>query len=108
MKTMRDVRSASGQSRSSNGGMEQALYRLHHDRVFAPDDGEDALHPQQIVAVGQHQRVEPVGDMLPMQRFGECETKRADLGVVTVDVVMVMMLVPGRMCSCSCVRGSAS
>ena len=36
-----------------------------------------------------HQRVEPVGDVLPLQRRIERQAERADLGIVTVGIVRV-------------------
>ncbi len=55
--------------------MKQPLYALNDDWSFAPRDVEDAFHPQQVVAMAQHQRVEPIGYMLPVQRIRELEAE---------------------------------
>ena len=76
--------------------MEQPLHGLNHNRVVAAGNIEDALHAQQIVAVTEHQGVEPIRHVLPMQRRIELQTERADVGTVAVHIfmtVMVMMVV---------------
>ena len=85
--------------------MKQALHRLHDDRTFAVDNIEDALHAQQVIAMAEHQRVEPVGDMVPMQWLVEPQHERSDLGAVAVDVVMVsmsMVMIVGTMRTAMC------
>src|SRR5258708_22578120 len=71
--------------------MKQALHRLHDYRTIAAGDVENSLHAQQILTMAKHQRIEPVGNVVPMQRLVELKDERANLGVVPIDIVMMAM-----------------
>src|SRR3954466_15575824 len=49
--------------------VEQVLHSLDHDRLFPPDDRKNTLHPKQLIAMSHDESIEPICDMLPVQRL---------------------------------------
>jgi hypothetical protein len=76
--------------------MEQPLHSLHDDWSLSPIDVQNTLHPKQVIAVAQHERVKPIGDVLPMQRCIELKTKRSNVCAMAVHILMVMVVVFAR------------
>ena len=66
------------------------LNAVDGDRPVAAGDVQDALDPQQIVAVERDQHLDPVGEFRPVQRRLAAQAEGADAGVVAIGVERVL------------------
>jgi hypothetical protein len=69
--------------------MHEMLHRMHRHRRFRVGDIEDALHPQQLIAMPVEQHRQPDTEPRPIDRLVEAERQSAD-------IVGVAMMIAGR------------
>ena len=75
--------------------MHQMLHRMHRHRRCRVGDIEDALDPQQRIAMAVEQHRQPDAEPRPIDRLVEAERQRAD-------IVGVAMMIVGRMIVAIC------
>ena len=76
--------------------MHEMLYRMHRHRCCRVGDIEDALHPQQLIAMAVEQHRQPDAEPRPIDRFVEAERQRADIVGVAMMIIGRMVMAPSR------------
>ena len=72
--------------------MHEVLHRMNRHRRFRVGDIEDALDPQQLVAMAMEQHRQPNAEPRPIDRLVETERQSTDIAVA--------MMIFGRMAIC--------
>jgi hypothetical protein len=73
--------------------MKEMLHGLDDDRLLPADDVGDPLDAQKIVAVIDDEGIKLIRQAIPMKRLVELQTKRADLRIMAIDIVVMMAVV---------------